>query len=228
VPDGFPRDLHFKNYRFPKVSTEAELHNLNGLRRGWDLPIDEAKLRTFFRERFNMWTKGYLKHVLPALLVKKLMAVEKGPESESSLFDIKIMPRRGKAAAEDAKACKVTFSPLHISALDLITEPREFEDWSELKGEKGAPFDPTLLIESEVAEYILVRGLGQTVFDDLQTEASRPKPRKRKQVAEDDTAQDSTSPPAKEAEETDSCRRHAWRGGSRWHYVQGQEAIEED
>ena len=58
VPDGFPRDLHFKNYRFPKVSTEAELHNLNGLRRGWNLPIDEAKLRTFFRERFNMGLKA--------------------------------------------------------------------------------------------------------------------------------------------------------------------------
>ena len=197
MPDGFPRDLHFKNYRFPKVSTHEELHNLNGLRRGWDLPIDEVKLRSFFRERFNMWTKGYLKHVLPALLVKKLVTVEKGQESLSSLFDIKIMSWRGKAAAEDAKACKVTFSPLHISVLDLITEPRNFEDWSELKGEKGAPFDSTLPVESEVGEYILVQGLGETVFNDLQTEVARPKPRKRKQVAEDDASHDSASPSAK-------------------------------
>jgi len=144
-----------------------------------------------------MWTKGYLKHVLPALLVKKLMAIEKGQESLSSLYDIKIMPRRGKAAAEDAKACKVTFSPLHISSLDLVTEPRNFEDWGELIGEKGAQFDPTLPVESEVAEYILIKGLGETALNDLQVEASRPKPRKRKPVAEDGSTQDGTSPPTK-------------------------------
>jgi len=44
VPIGFPRDLVFKNYRNPKVSSDAELHDLNGLRRGWDLAIDEPKL----------------------------------------------------------------------------------------------------------------------------------------------------------------------------------------
>lgn len=200
VPAGFPRELVFKNYRHPKVSNEVELNNLNGLRRGWDLAIDEAKLQTFFRERFNIWTKGYLKHVLPALLVRTLRDVPEGRENRSSQYGIKILPRRGKASMETYMESKITFEHQHVSRLNLMVEPAEFEDWSLLKGDKGTSFDPSLPVGTEILDYILWKGLGQDTVDCLKAEAAKPQIRKRKNISDESQAlddDDTETPPAK-------------------------------
>jgi hypothetical protein len=214
VPPGFPRDLHFKNYNYPKVSSDEQLHDLNGLRRGWSQEIDEVKLRYFFRERFNIWTKGWLKHVMPPLLAKKLMQVtisqgyrdsavhQSVEDPEKNEYSIKIRPRRGKATSEDALESKITFLPHHVSAVDLMNEPQDsqghpLEDWQELKGEKGAAFDPSLPIRCEMVDYILVHGLGQHAYDELKTQADKPQSKKRKQADDEDDAGLETSPKEK-------------------------------
>jgi len=107
--------------------------------------------------------------------------VEKRQELPSSRYAVKIIPRRGKAATETHLEGKTTFEHQHVTQLDLMTEPVQFEDWSALKGEKGAAFDP-----SEILDYILLKGLGEAAFNELKEDLAKPVSRKRKTAHADD------------------------------------------
>jgi Holliday junction resolvase YEN1 len=90
VPPGYPRDLHVKNYREPKVSTPEQAHNLRGLKNGWYVPIDEEKLQPFLLAMFNVNTKAYLKHILPLLLVKELVHTTPQTVEKNLVFEIQL------------------------------------------------------------------------------------------------------------------------------------------
>lgn len=59
VPAAFPDMKALGHYHDPAVSTPEQLHNLSGLKHGWDRQIDQPKLRILLRQRFNIWTRGY-------------------------------------------------------------------------------------------------------------------------------------------------------------------------
>jgi hypothetical protein len=63
VPFNFPDMRALGHYCNPVVSTDAQLRELRGLRNGWDPKIDQKKLRVLLRNRFNIWTRGYMKHI---------------------------------------------------------------------------------------------------------------------------------------------------------------------
>jgi hypothetical protein len=91
--------------------------------------------------------------------------------------------------------------------VNLTTEPRDsqghrLEDWQALKGDKGASFDPSVPVECEVADYILIHGLGRAGFEALKLEASKPKKRKRQTEPEGEEDLIDTSPTAKRARKT--------------------------
>ena len=72
VSSNFPDFKVLHNYRAPNVSTDEQIHNLRGLRQGWDRPIDQTKLRVLLRQRFNFKTREYMKHIAPIFMVTEL------------------------------------------------------------------------------------------------------------------------------------------------------------
>lgn len=202
VPPGYPRDLHVKNYRSPRVSTPEQCHSLRGLQHGWNKEIEEGKLRLFLRQRFGIWTKGYIKHVIPVLLVKALANTASDEVGNNAVFDIKLVPRRGKAAQEATLDRKITFNPQVCTNLDLKTQPDgpDGEDWTKFIGKDGIEFDPLMRVETETLDCILERGLGTEVMEVLLEEASQPVSRKRKSKAANDDreeAHEATKPAPK-------------------------------
>ncbi|KAK5999423.1 hypothetical protein QM012_005548 [Aureobasidium pullulans] len=174
VPPGYPRELHVKNYREPKVSTPEQAHDLRGLKNGWYVPIDEAKLRPFLFERFNFNTKDYLKHILPILLTKELVQTNAETIDKNLGFELQLVQKRGRDYDADCLERQITFDPKKCTKLNLWSKPGH-EDWPE-------SFDPTPLVEAELPEYILVNALGEAEMQRLKLLASQPKPRKRKNV----------------------------------------------
>lgn len=164
VPSDFPDPKILKKYKEPRVCTPDELHGLSVLRHGWgSRPIDEKKLRSFLRFYFNIWTKGYIKHVLPLLLIKTLTQTQPGQEASNKIYDIKVVnPRKRKldeGEVEKSIERKITFDPRHVSSLDLTIQPdsEEGEDWSQLETKTDGPFDPTARVDCEVLECVLRR-----------------------------------------------------------------------
>lgn len=172
VPPGYPRDLHVKNYREPKVSTPEQAHDLRGLKNGWYVPIDEAKLRPFLLHMFNFNTKEYLKHLLPILLTKELIQTTPETLDKNLVFELQMVQKRGRDHTADCLERQVTFNPKKCTELNLWKQP-DNEDWPE-------EFDPTAPVEAELLEYILVNALGEAEMQRLKQLASQPKPRKRK------------------------------------------------
>lgn len=172
VPPGYPRDLHVKNYREPKVATFEQAHSLRGLKDGWYVPIDEDKLRKFLLPMFNMDTKAYLKHILPLLLVRELINTTPDTVEKNLVFDLQLVHKRGRDHDTECLERQVTFDPKKCTELNLWKKP-DTEDWKE-------DFDPTAPVEAELLEYILVNALGQTELQRLKQLASQPKPKKRK------------------------------------------------
>ena len=72
IPPDFPHLRILNHYRTPCVSTSVQLQDLRGLRKGWDVPVDQAALRHFMRDMFNFWTKAWMRHVAPFLLAKTM------------------------------------------------------------------------------------------------------------------------------------------------------------
>ena len=188
VPPGYPRDLHVKNYREPKVSTLERATNLRGLKDGWYVPIDEDKLRKFLLPMFNMDTKAYLKHIVPLLLVKELVNTTPETVDKNLVFDLQLVQKRGRDYDAECLERQITFDPKKCTELNLWKKP-DNEDWKE-------DFDPTAPVEAEFLEYILVNALGRTEMDRLKQLANQPKPRKRK--TNDATAEDTGSQTAAE------------------------------
>jgi Holliday junction resolvase YEN1 len=172
VPPGYPRDLHVKNYREPKVSTPEKAHNLRGLKDGWYIPIDEDKLRPFLLAMFNVDTKAYLKHIVPLLLLKELVHTTPETVTKNLVFDIQLAHKRGKDPNAEYLERPITFNPKKCTDLPLWTKP-DNEDWKE-------DFDPTAPVETEFLEYVLVGALGEAEMERLKRVAGQPKPRKRK------------------------------------------------
>ncbi|KAG9760258.1 PIN domain-like protein, partial [Aureobasidium melanogenum] len=174
VPPGYPRDLHVKNYREPKVSTPEQANDLRGLKNGWYVPIDEAKLRPFLLHMFNFNTKEYLKHILPALLTKELVQTTSDTIDKNLIFELQMVQKRGRDHNTDCLERQVIFNPRKCTELDLWKKP-DNEDWAE-------GFDPTAPVEAELLEYILVSALGEAEMQSFKQLASQPKPRKRKTI----------------------------------------------
>ncbi|KAF2839189.1 hypothetical protein M501DRAFT_1051291 [Patellaria atrata CBS 101060] len=121
IPEGFPRWMHVDHYNNPKVSFLEQLHNPRELRNGWNLRVDEENLRTFLRERFNIWTKGYLEHVAPLLLIQTLVS---SPSSQkANPFNVELVHRRGNKAAENPFELKIKFQPTAVTRVKLDAPP---------------------------------------------------------------------------------------------------------
>ncbi|KAH0365917.1 hypothetical protein KCU65_g5716, partial [Aureobasidium melanogenum] len=172
VPPGYPRDLHVKNYREPKVSTPEQANDLRGLKNGWYVPIDEAKLRPFLLHMFNFNTKEYLRHILPILLTKELVQTTPETIDKNLVFELQMVQKRGRDHNADCLERQMTFNPKKCTELNLWKQPDD-EDWAE-------GFDPTSPVEAELLEYILVNALGQAEMQRLKQLTSQPKLRKRK------------------------------------------------
>jgi len=132
VPSTFPDQKVLGHYREPKVTSDDGLRNLTCLKQGWDLKIDENKLRVLLRQRFNIWTKGYLKHFAPVFMIRQLARCP--PHDEAMIgntkFDIEVKKTRQKKAGVGEASVdpvelekKVTFYPLPAVDID-IHEPR--------------------------------------------------------------------------------------------------------
>ncbi|KAB2578803.1 Flap endonuclease 1 [Lasiodiplodia theobromae] len=134
IPPGWPKSRHLNNYRNPKVSSHEELHDLNALRNnGWDRETDQSKLRTFLRERFQIWTKGYMKHILPVLLVRALSKNVLSPMN-SNPYSVELVRSRKQQSAtecEDTLTRKIKFLPHNLVDFNLTVSPED-EDWSKL------------------------------------------------------------------------------------------------
>jgi len=188
VPASFPELKALNDYRNPTVSTPEQIQNLRGLRSGWDKPLDQAKLRVLLRQRFNIWTKGYLKHLGPVFVVKDLARCRTDENRVNNMrFDIQLKRLRKKKTddGEEPPAqseTKITFYPLTAVDIDLSREPEE-EDWSTL-GTKAVPrFDPAARVEAEILTCFLKHGLPEGSLQEPE-----PAPRARKKVAASDPA----------------------------------------
>jgi holliday junction resolvase YEN1 len=189
VPHDFPNLKTLNKYRDPVVCTAEQMQNLRGLRYGWDnRPIDEPKLRSFLRLHFNIWTKGYIKHILPVLLVKYLWSTQAGQESRHSLISVELKKIRGKKK-DDAEAPlerKITFLPQPVTKLDLSRQPsrEEEEDWSQLATKSEGTFNPFARVECEILECVLQRGVPSVLVGaaaaEQATQSAPPKKRQKK------------------------------------------------
>jgi hypothetical protein len=132
---------------------------------GWDPKIDQAKLRVLLRRQFNMWTKGYMKHVAPVFMIRQLARCQPRDEVllENSKYGIQVKKTRKQepSPGEDpviALETKITFYPL--PAVDIeIFEP-EGEDWSVFEKD-GSHYDPAGHVECNVLNCFLEHGLPQ-------------------------------------------------------------------
>ena len=163
IPDTFPSFRALEYYRDPTISTVEQLSDLRGLRRGWDAPIDQTKLRNLLRIRFNFGTRGFLKHIAPVYLSRALARATPPQQVENLRYEVllKRTVTRKTADGEDAPAKaerKVTFLPGPAVAIDLSGQPQE-EDWSIWDGKDGVPYDPLQRIECELPLCFLRHGL---------------------------------------------------------------------
>lgn len=166
VPASFPDFKVLHNYREPTVSTDEQMHNLRGLRQGWDRPIDQTKLRVLLRQRFNFETREYMKHIAPIFMVTELARCKSDDARVSNMrFDIQLKRTRqknvqpGEEPEPTPAEVKVTFYPLPAIEIDVSTQPDD-EDWS--KWEKnGSHYSASERVETELLTCFMERGLAQ-------------------------------------------------------------------
>ncbi|TIA08807.1 hypothetical protein D6C80_09014 [Aureobasidium pullulans] len=199
VPPGYPRDLHVKNYREPKVSTVEQANDLRGLKKGWNVPVDEKKLRVFLLERFNFTTREYIKHIFPVQLTKELVATTPETVSKNLVFEIELVHKRGRNHDEQCLEPQVKFNPKRCTEENCWTQAPN-EDWEALATKASGTFDPTIPVEVEFLDYVLAGALGETEMQRLKEAASQPKPRKRK--TQDSQVEDRSQTAAESADAT--------------------------
>lgn len=195
MPADFPDLKALNHYRNPTVSAPEQLQNLRGLRRGWDMEIDQMKLRVLLRQRFNIWTRGFLKHIGPIFVVQNLARCKSDETRVNNMrFDIKlkrVTKRKTDDGAEQPapSETKITFYPLTAVDIDLSREPEE-EDWTVL-GTKAVPrFDPAAPVEAEILACFLKHGLPEGA---LEAPEPRAKPRKKKTATDPAPSTQSTN-----------------------------------
>ena len=182
VPRTFPDFTALKHYREPVVTADDELRNINYLKSDWDPKIDQAKLRVLLRSRFNIWTKGFMKHIAPVFMIRQLARCPSRDEalSENLKYDIQLRKTRAKKAGPGETFAqptqlekKITFYPLPAVDID-ISEP-EGEDWS-IWEKNGSHYDPAQHVECDVLSCFLEHGLPEGFLV-----APEPPKRQRKQ-----------------------------------------------
>ncbi|OQN98089.1 hypothetical protein B0A48_15921 [Cryoendolithus antarcticus] len=188
LPPDFPDLKALNHYRRPTISSLEQIQSLRGLRRGWEQQVDQRKLRILFRQRYNIWTKGYIKHLAPLFMTKHLAQCSSDAvrHDNDARFDIRLKRTRKKKidTSEEGPALseiKVTFNPLPAVEIDINGEP-EGEDWSIWKTKDGVHYDPAEWIECEVLNCILRHGLPPGSLQEPESVAR--KPRKRSGAAE--------------------------------------------
>ncbi|KAL0259398.1 hypothetical protein SLS55_005134 [Diplodia seriata] len=229
IPFDWPKPRHLNNYRNPTVSSREELHDLNALRRnGWDREIDQPKLRTFLQERFQIWTKGYMKHIAPVLLVRNLC--KPTLPTISNPYSIEIVRSKKQSSAsegEDAMVRKIRFLPHGLVSFDFTVAPEE-EDWSKLATKSDGEFDPASKIECEVLETVLRSSLPTSVLEAPAPARSTPK-RKRSAPEHDSAVVESveaSSRPSSSRPEPDNA--HEPRKRTKTRYTGSRVPIEVD
>lgn len=213
IPPDFARSLHVKNYCHPKVSSPEQLRNLRCLQRGWDMPLDEAKVRNFISTRFNMWTKSYMDWIGPILLVRSLLSTT--PDLSSNKYDIKLTRRKKKHtdldSVEDVNCpyteVKLTYLARSVTSLDY----NKIDDGHWL-GKMGIPHDDEYRTECEIL-YCFLRGfVPEEIFETLEPNQSVSKKASKRKANEDvvelDEAGPSTSKPVKKRRSTTREQAH--------------------
>lgn len=218
VPFNFPDMRALGHYCNPVVSTDAQLRELRGLRNGWDPKIDQKKLRVLLRNRFNIWTRGYMKHIAPIFMIRQLARCSRDDEtltenSTNYVIQLKRTIKRKAANGDGSEEPtelerKITFYPLKAVEIDL-SEP-EGEDWSKFEGKDGSRYDPAGRVECNVLDCFLKHGLPEGHLT-----LPEPPKRQRKQkatTAATDSAEASVSVPSIDAETTASASAPKKRG----------------
>jgi Holliday junction resolvase YEN1 len=188
APFDFPDMRALGHYCNPVVSTDAQLRDLRGLRNGWDPKIDQKKLRVLLRSRFNIWTRGYMKHIAPIFMIRQLARCSREDATllANTTYDIQLKRTINRKAAngDDAEQPtelerKITFYPLPAVEIDL-REP-EGEDWSIWEGKDGSHYDPAGRVECNILDCFLKHGLPEGYL-------TPPEPPKRQRKQKADTA----------------------------------------
>ena len=199
IPQDFPNFKALGHYRGPTISSPEQLHNLRGLKHGWDRRIDQVKLRVMLRQRFNFTTREFLKHIVPVFLTRALARAT--PEQKEENLPLSMQLKRTRKRKEDDETpekaeVKITFSPIPLVEVDLRQQPPD-EDWSVLAGKDGNPYDPTQKVECEILTCFVEHGLPNGLHDvspvplikrkrkstDEDTEVSPPPKKQRSQSA---------------------------------------------
>lgn len=192
VPTDFARDLHLKNYYYPKVSAREQILNVRALQRGGRVPFNEEKVRDFISKRFNMWNKSYMDWIRPILLVRSLVSTSSG--SKSNKHDIKLTQRKRQRAdpetAEDTKQpeteVKLTFLAKSVTSLEYD----KIEDGHWL-GKVGIQHDPDDRPECEIVNCFLCGALPNETFAESVAKDAAVKSKKRKASEDVDSIDDS-------------------------------------
>jgi len=206
VPPTFPNTRALGHYCNPVVSTDAQLRDLRGLRNGWDAKIDQNKLRVLLRSRFNIWTRGYMKHITPIFMIRRLARCSRQDMNlitANTAYDIQLkrtIKRKSGNGNNSEKPTelerKITFYPLPAVEVDL-REP-EGEDWSIWESKDGSHYDPAGRVECNVLDCFLKHGLPEGYLT-----APEPAKRQRKQsstAAASGAAEASASTPSNDTE----------------------------
>ncbi|SMR62952.1 unnamed protein product [Zymoseptoria tritici ST99CH_3D1] len=184
VPPDFPGWKALEGYRNPAVSTDEKCHDLRALRRGWDLRIDQPKLRVELRHRYNFSTREYLKHLAPAFLAQKLARTTSSQGREENLvFGVELKPVRHNKNVDPNGPGKcevrIMISAADLVEVDLSVQPPE-EDWTKFAAKDGTPYSPHEKIECYILDCLLRNGLPERVFD---APAESPKRKSKSSVA---------------------------------------------
>ncbi|KAM0712437.1 hypothetical protein Q7P37_011533 [Cladosporium fusiforme] len=157
IPANFPDQKALNHSRQPTISSPEELRNLRGLKDGWDRKINQVKLRVLLRDRFHIWTKGYMKHLAPIFMIQQLTTTPSQSKDAIVIkYDIQLKKLRGKTTARNETMDperKITFYPLPAIEIDISAPPPE-EDWS-LWEKNGSHYDPAARVECTVLSCLL-------------------------------------------------------------------------
>ncbi|KAF2438962.1 PIN domain-like protein [Karstenula rhodostoma CBS 690.94] len=192
IPLDYPSIKTLDKYNRPKVSTDDQLRNLRGLRRGWDHTIDELKLLELTSSRFNIWGRLYMNWVGPVLLTKSLVARDLTLPKEH-VHQIKFTKQRGKKDSTEPVLPpllkSLAFSPFALTTLTQHGFEGERAGYWTSKAQD--PFEPEHTVKAEIPLYLLQKVLPSSLLDP--PSAPKTTPRKRKRQAEDDARSNRTT-----------------------------------
>ncbi|KAE9372475.1 PIN domain-like protein [Stipitochalara longipes BDJ] len=124
IPPDFPKWEHVQDYTNPVVSTLEFLSNLPQPRDPFD---DEQGLFAFLVDKFQ-WTKTqWVKYVVPAQIVRSLLATDKGQEHQHDFLKLecdlpkKITPKKNQSPQKNQRTKMVKASFLLCKATSLST-----------------------------------------------------------------------------------------------------------